>query len=534
MFNVRQSSFIEDAFNIYMRAPKIVADFVYKNYNNNIILLYGTGKHSHDFLREYQGSNIVAIVEESDVDSSYKHFDFGDIRICKEYELRDIVFDYLVFLGDWDNQGIENKALSLCISCEKMLFPYKTKAVKEKLITKTAKHIQDFNLSADKTNLIVFIAFDRKDIITVASPVLSKYFNLIKVYTKPKNISTIYHESNTYFNQIIYLEDLLELIPRLLLKKNEKILATYWVTTPLEMYEAMYVKSLLPKDIKFILSSTDLCLTGLYNASKQELIGCWSMPDDVFEINKAAEEYLITNSDGIISSYMSNFYEDKLSINNKNVFSSFFFTDPKDFTFKNTVIEATIKLCTTGSLIFSDSQNSILKSLYFSEIFDNLLSQGFELDVFSTIDLYSYDKEENYISLLKKYDGKFNWFVRTPSSQMPSKMSGCHFGLVLRNLTDEVLRAYEIEMSSLFQARVITYLAAGIPIIVNREYKLIADFVLEHSIGIVVSQQDLLNLEKIILSYDYNVLKCNVKKFQKFYENQNYDEQLANFLKDSI
>jgi glycosyltransferase involved in cell wall biosynthesis len=121
---------------------------------------------------------------------------------------------------------------------------------------------------------------------------------------------------------------------------------------------------------------------------------------------------------------------------------------------------------------------------------------------------------------------------RVPHSEIPKTIENYDFGLFWFNIDEEIKKIYAMDFQSSVNGRFISYVAAGIPIIINDKLTLLSKIVKENKIGIIINNDDAKNLENIIRSYNYCQMKKKMKEFQVKFIKQNYEQRLKNFLID--
>lgn len=78
-----------------------------------------------------------------------------------------------------------------------------------------------------------------------------------------------------------------------------------------------------------------------------------------------------------------------------------------------------------------------------------------------------------------------------------------------------------------------TYLSAGLPVIVSKEFGYIASLVKKHEIGIVISENEIDSLSEIIKRYDYEKLKANVKRAREELSMKRHINRLIEFYEEA-
>jgi hypothetical protein len=138
----------------------------------------------------------------------------------------------------------------------------------------------------------------------------------------------------------------------------------------------------------------------------------------------------------------------------------------------------------------------------FSDLFKKISDSGVNLHVYSMKNV----ENQGFIRINRK-----NIFYHDPipNKILNKEISKYHYGVCLgffnRNLVDDRF------LKTTLGNKVISYLEAGIPIIVNDETEFSAELVRKYNCGIVISENDLPNLNKIIKKQKYSELLRGVK-----------------------
>ncbi len=516
-------------FNNYIRDVDYIVTFLNINYKNSKFLLYGTGLHTKEFIEKNRTTNhISAVIKNEPIDESYTNFIFSDYKIITKNEISTIEYDYILLLGNWSSEAIEQLSDNLNIKMPRLIAPYLDMQVQIGIYN---KYLQDniFEFPKEEKNLVLILSHDRKDVISVASDLLSTQYNMTKLYTQQTSWSEC---DNEFFSIVRSLNGNSSLIEAYINQSNYPDIVIYWISSQYEMWEAMYVKSILPEECKFIIASSDFYFNHIHNFSVKFLGSAIHMKESLALVNAQCELELIQQCDGIISNFGGRYSNIIKKNYNKEYLFSYYFVNPNSFYFvENMSMHDTIQLCSLGSIEFDVDlkHNPILAYSYYFDIFKELLSNEFQLNVYSSKSLEN-DTSQKYSQLHIDYATSFHWHNFVPSSKLQKEIAKYDFGLVLFNAKEEVQQAYQVHLNSLYQARILSYLAAGIPIIISREYAILADFVKEHGIGISVSLGEIKDLQEYLKTVDYKALKLAVKEFQKKYINQQLDKEILSFL----
>lgn len=509
--NITIQNFVGDeifAHGFYVRNPTIVANYLVTNYKQKKLLFYGVGLHTHEVTALMQNKdNICGVVNEEISDENYAECEFS-FDVFKKNEIQNLNFDYLVLLGNWNKENINKLSKELNIEKAKILLPYIQKQIQEDNINSILLQI--------KTNkpILVHLAWDAKnDILSEAAEEIAKEFYLIKFYLHDfyfENLNDIYFNNifrlgkNGQKNNLIFL---LEIFNRL---KPEIIVATK-PTANETIFNYLIMKN-KPKESKFIFAPWGDILT--YKASTltdeemMETCGCKTLKE--FYFLRDCEKALIQESDSVMSSLLGVYKKEVLDKETKDLISTTFFMHPRYFVFKDKTLSDVPKLCYAGSIVCRNDDSKVwAMAMDHRKDYEKILKQNIALDIYTL----SHGQHGCYNELKQKYTN-FNFCANTSHWDLPKILQEYDFGLIWSNLTQECSDKLYPGPQSVFLAKAITYLAAGLPIIVPREAVLMADFVKTNNIGIVISIANIANLYELIQGYDYLNLKYNVKKLQ--------------------
>ncbi len=128
---------------------------------------------------------------------------------------------------------------------------------------------------------------------------------------------------------------------------------------------------------------------------------------------------------------------------------------------------------------------------------------------------------------------KFTLHKSLPVQTLIEKIVHFDFGLCIQDfrlIDSSIIDAHKY----LFPTKIFTYLAAGLPVIINDEYGIAKDFIVKNRLGIAVKSSEFINLNQILKRYDYNMLKNNVVKFQKQYYLEKEKNNLLTFIDNIV
>ncbi len=514
----------------YIRDAYSVAKYLKKSYSDKKILIYGLGLHTQELLSSVDLTDFVlGIIKEKSSVVGFKECALNNYTIFQEDEVRRLEFDYIVLLGNWKITAV--RLLSEKFGCDEKIFllPYKITALKDQISQRFVQK-NSLVLSNKKPTLVLILAYDRKDVISVSLDKLAKYFNIIKIYIEDE----IYYQ-NDAVSQVIKLNNSIEALSTILNKTNEIDIVCFWISSQFEMWIAYYIKSLLHPKTKFIIGSSDFFFS-IYHLEPMHLAQCIGMDKILANINYQSELYCLKNCDGIISNFSGDFETIVKNTYKKAFLYTTSFVDVRSFEFvQRDLNPKEVHICNLGSVEFRAMEdNPIFTSSKFDKLFAEMLKQNFSLHVYNGKRLKD-DIEGDFQSLKETFPNLFHWHNFVPSSLLQKEICQYDFGLVIVNATVNVQKVYKTQFNSLFQARIYSYIAAGIPMIVSEEYTFASDFILKYGIGISLKNEEFKDLETIIEGVDYQMLKDNLKDLQEVItkkENNDIVDFFNSFLKE--
>lgn len=141
------------------------------------------------------------------------------------------------------------------------------------------------------------------------------------------------------------------------------------------------------------------------------------------------------------------------------------------------------------------------------------------------IDLHVYSKnfkEENLERYIHKHE-------EIPNQELNKKMGMYHYGLLVvfhkKNIVDERF------FKTCIAHKICSYLEAGIPVIINKDFEFMASLIKKYQCGVVISEKDLPNLKDILKKQNYPKLIMGVEKAREELKLSNQRKRILNELK---
>ncbi|WP_419771198.1 MAG: hypothetical protein ACNI3C_05235 [Candidatus Marinarcus sp.] len=503
----------------YLRNPNVVATLLNKKLKDKKILFYGDGSHTKEVISflDKDSIDIVGIISDISIEHMYIREDFEyPLFDIKDVDLYD--FDYIILLGYWNSRNLYLFITKYNLESSKVFLPYKTKELID--IADKKGHI-NYIRKTKKPLVCLILNSDRRDFISSASKYLKKYFELVKVYIS----NDVVYESNDSFNEVFFISGNFNFLEKFF-EKNNPDAVIFFHSGQLEVATARLVQIMCKNKIKYIYSTTDFFFNNAFCMDDKLLAKTFNIEENKFNILKKVEHEIIQNADGIITNWGGSYMENEL--NADALFSSYFHNNTF---FKNIQFDPRrIKVCYTGNLGM-DIKNDFHKITTLDNVFEKLLENQISMYIYnfqlkSNI-FYPYDK-------LKKYDN-FYWknFVKT--EQMPEELSNYHFGLNVLNIGKTQLKIFDTLFKSLFQAKIATYICAGLPIIVSKEYKILYEFVSDNKIGFGTDIENICSDINKISEDTFNLYKQNIYYYQQNFLNNNLGaKDIADYITKSL
>ena len=162
----------------------------------------------------------------------------------------------------------------------------------------------------------------------------------------------------------------------------------------------------------------------------------------------------------------------------------------------------------------------------FMEIIKILSSQGIYLHTYGPCPREKDDQMFNRESKENKY--YFNHKKVTPHT-LNKEMSEYDYGIFLNFFEQSKADSNPGLAKTQLPSRIINYIEAGLPIIINKQWEYATKLIEKHKIGFGIDVRDLKNLKRIIKQKDYFQFQKNIKKFQKEFKWSNKIKDIEEF-----
>ncbi|MGE4267719.1 MAG: hypothetical protein AB7F25_09800 [Deferribacterales bacterium] len=498
-----------------MRNPRLAADVAYGKTEGSKVVLYGDGKHSKEFAEFYPEGKIECVIKDVSTDSGFTRENFS-IPLADIKDIGDIDFDHIILLGYWNSGSIKKFCSEYGISPEKVFLPYK----EEKMLTAAREYLNITTFhGTGKPVLCLVLMDDRRDFITVASDTLSKYFDLVKIYITGSNV----YYKNEHFASVFCAHRSIIEIKRMIDSIKPDILVCFHAGP----HDNVFVYDLMAEyreKLCFVHSTTDFCLNGSFDLSFENISEWLGCDVGTVEMLDYLEREITLAADGVITNCGGEYASKHMLKDAKTCHITDYFQEPDSFTFSDTLPERSYKVCYTGNIAYSH-EKAMHQVATLDRVFQDICSQGIEVHLFN----FSGNRFRPPYDHLET-EKNFYWEDFVSGFDLPSAIKDYDFGLNLLNINEEYKRICRVHFNSLFQAKMVTYLAAGLPMIVNDEFVTHREFVNDNKIGFSVRYDEIPLIAEKIKKVDYRQLKENVRKLQGKYLAEKKDEKLAKYL----
>lgn len=507
----------------YLRDPLAVARFLNLYYAGKRLLFFGTGEHSRQVRSALKAANCVGLV-----DGDGRLVERGDSHGESDIDavLADASYDFLVLLGDWGERELDAFRGKYGASLP-LVVPYRDHSLMAEIIE---ENVRDVRCMGHGKKVIVHILwYDKNNFLSEAAPTLSRSFDLVKIYLQPWHT---YAKENGDYKKVYWLSpgrDNSHLVTALKLAGGiDPDLVVLGHSAPFHARENHWLMEQL-QAIGYpavIACACDLFCYKLFNVSLHELAAAVGKDEQWVIGTAACEQSLIRNSRAVIHSYVGDYRDEVIEKESRACFATDFFLHPNKFRFRAAKRSETYSLCFAGSLECMDNRRSIHhEAMDNVSLFKSLLEQGFTLAVYT----FDFGQIGCYNELKTK--SGFEWYSCVPNDDLHDQLASYDFGLVLYSVNGDLGEKLGEAIRSLMPTKVMSYLGAGLPIVVTRDFAAIADLVVEHGLGIVLDDiGQVFNLAQVMVRYPYPELKENVRRWQIRYAQEEHDRALGDFL----
>lgn len=173
------------------------------------------------------------------------------------------------------------------------------------------------------------------------------------------------------------------------------------------------------------------------------------------------------------------------------------------------------RLVYAGGLVPSNLPAELFPESAMWNAFEVIARQGFDVEVLHDphrVLVHDRTVYEPYQALAARQP---NFRMRNGVSpdRLPEMLQQYDFGILTADFSKAPTEISWFQRSGVFATKLLSYLEAGLPIIVNAEYTAMAKFVAEHNVGIAVATHELPALADILNAVDYQAMQVAIRKF---------------------
>lgn len=183
--------------------------------------------------------------------------------------------------------------------------------------------------------------------------------------------------------------------------------------------------------------------------------------------------------------------------------------------------------------LFSPSDNGpeLFKDGYFFDIIKKLSEKNYSTDIYFV--RTSPATQQYYKSYLKNCDN-VRLIEGMPLDKLLPQIAGkYHWGYLINNYSgrnEDLIYGGQVEIG--LPSRLLAYIALNIPVIISRQLTYAADFVSRNGLGVVITLDDLPEIDSILKNIDYEELQKNISKFRQKYSFNIYKKRFKKFINE--
>tara|TARA_B100000035_G_scaffold4182_2_gene3756 strand:- start:2031 stop:3371 length:1341 start_codon:yes stop_codon:yes gene_type:complete len=253
-------------------------------------------------------------------------------------------------------------------------------------------------------------------------------------------------------------------------------------------------------------------VTGMYSEPENLKSVFW---DRIVDLDLYCEKFIFDNSDGIIHRYKKEIFLNysKKYNRTKNILQF----QQYPISFDQKISKSKRRLVYCGTIIGPNDKRHPRKLFPTSgmcDAFDILLSQDFEINLYlpiSSNELNEYDKW--ILNLKNKYPKNLYIHKSLPIQRLIKEISQYDFGINLSNMDKPNSHMSKYSFDGGMGTKTYTFLEAGLPVIVNKEYNYMSEVIEKNKIGLSLNSYEIKDAKKILKKFKIFELKSNVKQF---------------------
>gem|GEM_PF-4662887 len=496
--------------------------------------IFGIGKHTDNLFREEKlnkyESRLIGFIDECyESKTSYKGWTVFPLEIIRSFP-----HSYVILSSDAHENNMLASIKSFVVDKKKILSVYSSKEYQE-LYFEANPEAKISSYPSKKFKLAI-ITFDFRHSISIRTWD-SLFFNDVVILDMSASISgnglSVFKTlSESQKKDYYYCQQSYKLLIQLL-----EVVAPDFVyiydTHSTKMFTGTLLKAIYP-DMKVMVEAYDLLYISYDDPNVLVEHDYWTKND--MQLALASETEFLNNVDGFVikdnikvfKSIYGNYISKPLMSFPPLLQSSQMYFNEKN------VINKNYNLVYTGTVIENNISDPIFGESNYLKTFSMICEQSLHLSIYTgDSDYISFKRDNpNYANLI---ENNYNFVFKCGLSRnnliydMSRKFD---FGICIQyweaEFSGKIFR--KLARTASFGSKILTYLAAGLPVIVTDNQEYVAKLVTNWKVGIVINAKDLPNLEEIIDNCDYSYLKQNVRNLQKQIAIENHVGQISSFI----
>lgn len=514
----------------YLRNPKAAAEHLSRKYAGKKLLFYGDGPHTFDILSGVCADVLIkGVIESIDKNSDFVAVDMP----CPIYKMDQVAmedYDFIVLVGYWRREAVSDFLDSHGLDGGRLIVVYREAEMQSLSRDMVEKELEtSMRFESGKRRIALVLRGERRDYITACSEELSKYFSLTKVY-----LGSVANETNENFENVLVCNGEYSYVP-ILFEKYAFDMVIFFVCGQNDNGIGLFMQESLKNCTKFVSISCELSLDGYFDCDAQTLMDYYFNGDaDIFELNRYAETRLMEASDGFISNVGGRYFDEVISMKSINPYfcKAFFSNNELAAPLQEHAYDVkNINIVYVGSMMLVNHRGLFSRYCDFSSVFEALLRENGSINM-HCYNLHAASSIPGELLRLKEK----KWFMhdRIPHSRIPYEISKMDFGFMWLNLDAELKRVLRKTFDSFFYAKFVSYVAAGLPVIVPRELTMLSSLVEEKRIGVAILSDELSALEGKLVNADYSQLRANMMAYRDEFRMQDHPFGLTKYLQNTM
>ncbi len=363
--------------------------------------------------------------------------------------------------------------------------------------------IENTKIKSDKPKILLFASYEfGLDFITQNSSYLSTRFDLFKIFTN----AMMDIPENYFFKAIFSIKRDFYLLKWIIKECGFDLVIVSNIGLNYHWYAPFFREFC---NIKTVVIEKDFTtFTTMVHCQKADIFSSYvDSTVERIEFERECEKYTLEQCDGIITNMGGEFFDTFVLEHSKKAFFYLPMRDPSIYKFENVSNRERDKVAYCGTMEPVNTQIEYGREADFYSIFNSFITLGFRVDAYSLTDI---ERLSGYYEL----GSKFHLFKALEVHKLIDAIKNARFGSMVLNtplISDELKMSYNY----IFPTKLFTYLAAGLPVVVNNEYTAVKKMLEEHGMGIGVYADEIERGHDIVSDSLWRAMLDGVAAFQK-------------------